>query len=251
MLTRRIIPCLDVLNGRVVKGKKFQNLVDVGDPVELAARYSDEGADELVLLDISASLEERRPFFEIVRQVAKCIAIPLTVGGGIRTLEDILDLLRCGADKVSLNTVLAHDPTLLARGAARVGSQALVGAIDVLRINGSWSVHIKSGTQYTRLDALEWAKTLVKHGAGELLITSIDMDGMKVGYDIELLDRLASTVNVPLIASGGAGTKQHILEALNTGKADAVLAASIFHFHEIPIKELKHYLHAQGIPIRL
>ena len=251
MLTRRIIPCLDILNGRVVKGKKFQNLIDVGDPVELAARYSGEGADELVILDISATLEGRRPFFKTIEQIAKRVAIPLTVGGGIRSLDDILVVLRCGADKVSLNTILANDPTLLGKAAPRAGSQALVGAIDALRTNGSWSVHIKSGTEETLMDAIEWAKILVERGAGELLVTSIDMDGMKIGYDLELLSRLSSSVNVPIIASGGAGSKEHILEALNIGNADAVLAASIFHFNEITIKELKKYLQEQGISIRL
>jgi cyclase len=251
MLTRRIIPCLDVLHGRVVKGKKFENLIDVGDPIELATRYSNEGADELALLDISASLEDRRPFFDIVTNVAKCVAIPLTVGGGIKTIEDIIELLRCGADKVSLNTILTSDPTLLSRAAERVGSQALVGAIDALRVNGSWNVHVKSGTQQTNLNVLDWAKKIVERGAGELLVTSIDMDGMKVGYDIDLLRRLTESVNVPIIASGGAGSKEHIFEALNSGHADAVLAASIFHFNEIPVHELKHYLYTKGIPIRL
>jgi imidazole glycerol-phosphate synthase subunit HisF len=251
MLTRRIIPCLDVLGGRVVKGKRFRNLVDVGNPVELAARYSDERADEIVLLDISASLEERKPFFDIVMQVAKRVAIPLTVGGGIRGLDDIINLLHCGADKVSLNTILAEDPALLDRAAERVGSQALVGAIDVHRQNGGWSVRVKSGTQQTDLDAIHYAKTLVEHGAGELLVTSIDMDGMKAGYDLQLLQRLARTVNVPLVASGGAGSKEHIADALNIGEADAVLAASIFHYNQISIGELKRYLHSQGIPVRL
>lgn len=251
MLTRRIIPCLDVLGGRVVKGKRFQNLADVGDPVELAARYSDERADELVLLDISASLEERKPFFDIVRRVAKQVAIPLTVGGGIRSLDDIIGLLQCGADKVSLNTILAEDPSILVQAAERVGSQALVGAIDAHRLNGGWSVRVKSGTQQTELNAIQYAKTLVEHGAGELLVTSIDMDGMKMGYDLQLLKQLAETVNVPIVASGGAGSKEHIADALNIGQADAVLAASIFHYNQISISELKQYLHSQGLPVRL
>lgn len=251
MLTRRIIPCLDVLNGRVVKGKKFQKLTDVGDPVELAARYSDEGADEIVLLDISASLESRKPFFDLVADVAKHVAIPLTVGGGIRSLDDIISLLRCGADKVSLNTVLTDDPFLLGRAAERVGTQALVAAIDVQRRNGSWTVHVKSGTEQTGRDALEWAQTVVEHGAGELLITSIDHDGMKKGYDVELLAKLSTLVKVPIVASGGAGTVQHLLEALSLGRADAVLAASIFHFKEISITHLKKFLFAEGLPVRL
>ncbi len=251
MLTRRIIPCLDVLDGRVVKGKKFQKLTDVGDPVELAARYSDEGADEIVLLDISASLEFRKPFFDLVADVAKHVAIPLTVGGGIRSLDDIISLLRCGADKVSLNTVLTDDPFLLGRAAERVGTQALVAAIDVQRRNGSWTVHVKSGTEQTGRDALAWAKTVVDHGAGELLITSIDHDGMKQGYDVELLAKLSTLVKVPIVASGGAGTVQHLLDALSLGRADAVLAASIFHFKEISIIQLKQFLSAEGLPVRL
>ncbi len=251
MLTRRIIPCLDVLNGRVVKGKQFQHLVDVGDPVELSARYSDEGADELVLLDISATLQERKPFFDIVANVARRVAIPLTVGGGIKSLDDILRLLQCGADKVSLNTVLTEQPQLLALAAERVGTQALVAAIDAHRTNAGWGVWTTSGTQGTELDAIEWAKTVTERGAGELLVTSIDMDGMKSGYDNELLRRMAECVSVPIIASGGAGSKEHIADALKIGNADAVLAASIFHFNEIPIAELKHYLHSQGIPVRL
>jgi cyclase len=251
MLTRRIIPCLDVREGRVVKGKKFQNLIDVGDPIELAWRYSNEGADELVLLDISATLDGRRPFFDVVRKVAQRVAIPLTIGGGIRSLEDILELLRCGADKVSLNTVLARNPAILEEAADRVGSQALVAAIDAQRSNRGWAVRVKSGTEPTEIDAIDWARQVVDRGAGELLVTSIDMDGMKLGYDVGLLSRLASSVNVPIIASGGAGSKEHILEALELGCADAVLAASIFHFNEIPLAELKQFLSSRGIPIRL
>jgi len=251
MLTKRIIPCLDISNGRVVKGKRFQELKDVGDPVDLAARYSDEGADELVILDITASLEGRKPFFEVVAAVARAVAIPLTVGGGIQSLEDILALLRCGADKVSLNTVLTHDPSLLTRAASIVGNQALVAAIDACRLNGSWSVRIKSGTEETRHDAIDWAKTVVEYGAGELLVTSIDNDGTKEGYDLNLLSELNAVVNVPIIASGGAGTKEHILDALVIGKADAVLAASLFHFNELPIATLKRYLRERGVPIRL
>ncbi len=251
MLTRRIIPCLDVLNKRVVKGVRFKQLVDVGDPVELAAKYSDEGADELVLLDISATMEQRKPFLDVIERVARRVAIPLTVGGGIRSLEDILAVLRRGADKVSLNSVLAKDPAVLTKAADRVGCQALVGAIDARRKNGSWTVRIVSGTQETQIDAIDWAKTLASHGAGELLVTSIDMDGTKAGYDVELLSRLSAVVNVPIVASGGAGSKEHILNALKVGKADAVLAASIFHFDEIPIADLKRYLQFEGIAIRL
>jgi imidazole glycerol-phosphate synthase subunit HisF len=251
MLTRRIIPCLDVLNGRVVKGRQFRNLIDAGDPVELASSYSRSGADEIVVLDISATLEERNPFFEIVTKIAKAVAIPLTVGGGIRTLDDIVSLLRCGADKVSLNTVLAHNPHLLGEAVERVGSQALVAAIDAKRINGGWIIHTRSGTTETAIDAIQWAKNVVKQGAGEILVTSIDNDGMKAGYDIELLKRLSSVVKVPIVASGGAGLMEHMYEALSHGCSDAVLAASIFHFHEIEIPVLKQYLSNRGLPIRI
>jgi imidazole glycerol-phosphate synthase subunit HisF len=254
MLTRRIIPCLDVLNGRVVKGRRFINLVDVADPLELAARYSAEGADEIVLLDISATIEERKPFFDIVRGVARRVSIPLTVGGGIRSVEDIVALLHCGADKVSLNTVLTENPSILTEAAARVGSQALVGAIDAFRIPGTaepeWGIRVKSGTKPTGLDALDWARKLETCGAGELLVTSINRDGTKDGYDVDLLSRLAGCVKVPVVASGGAGTKEHIISALRDGKADAVLAASIFHFDELPIPELKNILRKEGIPVR-
>lgn len=250
MLTRRIIPCLDILNGRVVKGRNFENLVDVGDPVEFAARYSSEGADELVVLDISATLEERQPFYKIVEQIAERIAIPLTVGGGIRSLDTILTLLRSGADKVSLNTILTEEPDLLARAADKVGSQALVAAIDAKRNTDGWFIKTKSGTNVTLLEAVAWARTVVERGAGEILITSIDRDGTKSGYDIELLRILAATVNVPIVASGGAGTKEHILDAFAAGNADAVLAASIFHFNEISINDLKRYLSDRGVHIR-
>jgi cyclase len=251
MLTKRVIPCLDIRDGRVVKGKRFENLVDVGDPASLAARYSDEGADELVILDISASLQGRRPFFEIVRAVAREVAIPLTVGGGIRTIDDITELLHSGADKVTLNTVLVDDPRLLSRAAERVGSQALVASIDATGTNGGRGVRVKSATQETRLDAVEWGRQLVSYGAGELLVTSIDRDGMKSGYDCDLLRALHESVRVPIVASGGAGTKEHILDALEVGKADAVLAASIFHFGEIPIRELKVFLKSRGVAVRI
>jgi imidazole glycerol-phosphate synthase subunit HisF len=251
MLTRRIIPCLDILDGRVVKGTRFQNLVDVGDPIDLAARYSTEGADELVLLDISATLEGRKPFFEMVSRVAQKVAIPLSIGGGITNMDDILELLRRGADKVTLNTILTQDPGLLDQATDRVGSQALVAAIDAQRSNGSWIVRTKSGTHNAQLDAIEWAKTVVTRGAGEILLTSIDRDGTKSGYDIELLKRISDEVHVPVVASGGAGNEQQIVEALKVGNADAVLAASIFHFNEITIKALKLHLRKEGIPVRL
>lgn len=252
MLTRRIIPCLDILDGRVVKGKQFVDLVDVGDAVEMAKRYSDEGVDELVLLDISASKEGRKPFFDTVTQIAARCAIPLTVGGGVGSVEDILALLRCGADKVSLNSVLVRDPEILSRSAPLVGSQALVAAIDVKRIGPyKWQVYIKGGSEATALDGLEWAKRVVALGAGELLVTSIDQDGTKKGYDLEFLKLLAENVPVPVIASGGAGTREHLLAALQEGRADAVLAASLFHFRELSIVDLKRYLDQNGIPVRL
>ncbi len=250
MLTRRIIPCLDVLEKRVVKGVRFQQLADVGDPVDLAAKYSDEGADELVLLDISATLEQRKPFLDVVEKVARRVAIPLTVGGGIRSLDDILTVLRQGADKVSLNSILAKDPSILTEASERVGCQALVGAIDAVRTNGSWTVRIASGTRETHIDALAWAETLAAKGAGELLVTSMDMDGTRSGYDIDLLSRLADIVRIPVIASGGAGSVQHILDALKRGGADAVLAASIFHYQEISIRQLKEYLATEGVAVR-
>ena len=251
MLMKRIIPCLDILDGRVVKGRRFENLIDAGDPVRLAGRYSSEGADELVMLDISASLEKRRPFFEIVRRVAREVAIPLTIGGGIRSIDDITELLWCGADKVTLNTVLVENPWLLTEAADRVGSQALVASIDAKKGTEGWTVRVKSGTEQTRFDAVEWAARLVGYGAGELLVTSIDRDGMKTGYDCELLRAISEAVRVPVVASGGAGTKEHILEALERGNADAVLAASIFHFDEISIRELKVFLESRKIPVRL
>lgn len=250
MLAKRIIPCLDVLDGRVVKGRRFRNLTDVGDPVELAARYSDEGADEIVVLDISASLGGRRPFFEIVEKIAARIAIPLTAGGGVTTVDDILTLLRSGADKVSLNTILTKRPEILAASSHLVGSQALVAAIDAQRTDGGWIVHVKSATEETRHDAIDWARSVVRAGAGELLVTSIDSDGMKEGYDLALLAAIGSAVKVPVIASGGAGTPAHIRDAFLRGGADAVLAASMFHFREIGFRELKDYLRAEGVPVR-
>ena len=251
MLTRRIIPCLDILDGRVVKGRQFQNLIDVGDPIDLAARYSTEGADELVLLDISATLEGRKPFFEMVSRIAEKVAIPLTIGGGIKTLNDILELLKRGADKVTLNTVLTQDPMLLAEAKDRVGSQALVAAVDAQRFNGSWKVRTRSGTLDAQLDVIDWIKTVVSRGAGEILITSIDRDGTKSGYDVELLRRISSEVHVPVVASGGAGSEAQIVDAFLIGNADAILAASIFHYKEISIARLKDHLHSKGIPVRL
>ena len=251
MLTKRIIPCLDILEGRVVKGKQFVNLVDAGDPVELASRYSDDGADELVILDISATLENRKPFFRMVEQIARAVAIPLTVGGGIRTLEDIVSVLRCGADKVSLNTILMENPEILAEASERVGTQALVAALDAKSDHDTWFIKTRSGTHQTPVNAIDWAMKVVELGAGELLVTSIDRDGMKKGYDCELLKKLSEAVRVPIVASGGAGKKEHLLEALKDGCADAVLAASIFHFSEISIRDLKEYLRNENVPVRI
>jgi imidazole glycerol-phosphate synthase subunit HisF len=251
MLTKRIIPCLDVKDGRTVKGTRFVNLRDAGDPVELAARYSDEGADELVLLDISASREGRKTFLELVREVAKAIQIPFTVGGGIGVVDDVLRALDAGADKVSLNTAIVHRPELLEEAASQVGSQSIVAAIDAKRDGSSWGVYIKGGSESTAVDAVAWAMETVRWGAGELLVTSMDRDGTKDGYDLELLHTIASAVTVPLIASGGAGTLDHLRDAIVSGNADAVLAASIFHNQEISVLDIKHYLKEQGIPVRL
>lgn len=251
MLTKRIIPCLDVKDGRTVKGMRFRNLRDVGDPVELAARYSDEGADELIFLDISASKEGRKTFLAVVERIARAIQIPFTVGGGISEVEDVLRALDAGADKVSLNTAIVEQPEFLAQTAEAVGSQSVVAAIDAKQEGPSWKVWIKGGGQETELDAVAWAEAAVKAGAGELLVTSMDTDGTRNGYDLKLLKRIAETVSVPVIASGGAGSCEHIREAITEGRADAVLAASIFHYQQLTIKEIKEYLRRHNIPVRL
>jgi len=251
MLTKRIIPCLDVKDGRTVKGTKFRNLRDAGDPVELAARYSDEGADELVFLDISASREGRKTFLSVVERIAKAIQIPFTVGGGIGALDDILRVLDAGADKVSLNTAVVLRPEFLREASLAVGSQSIVVAIDAKRENGGWNVWIKGGAERTSLDALMWATRTANLGAGELLVTSMDTDGTRTGYDLDLLRTISDLVRIPLIASGGAGTKEHIKQAIVDGKADAVLAASIFHYQEISLSDIKRYLHENNIPVRV
>jgi len=249
-VARRLIPCLDVDGGRVVKGTRFQDLVDAGDPVELASRYDAEGADELVFLDISATVEGRRATLDVISRVAESLFIPLTVGGGIRSEDDVRDLLLAGADKVSLNTAAARDPSLLARCAERFGSQCVVVAIDAKRANGSWSVHVDAGRTPTELEAVEWAARAATAGAGEVLLTSMDRDGTGEGYDLELLRAVSDAVPVPLVASGGAGTVEHFAEALSDGGADAVLAASRFHFGELSIADVKGYLAERGIPVR-
>lgn len=250
MLMRRIIPCLDVKDGRTVKGTQFVQLRDAGDPVELAGRYTNDGADELVLLDISATLEGRSTFLSLVTRVAEAVMIPFTVGGGIAGLDDVLRALDAGADKVSLNSAILRDPSLLETCARRVGSQSVVAAIDVKRAGSSWTVWTRSGTSATARDAVAWAKEAVERGAGEILLTSMDRDGTNGGYDLELLRAVGGAVKVPVIASGGAGTVEHLAAALTDGGADAVLAASIFHYGRLTIPEVKQSLAQKGIPVR-
>jgi cyclase len=251
MLARRIIPCLDIKNGRTVKGVNFLGLRDAGDPVELAVRYSNEGADELVFLDITATNEKRKTLTELVREISRNITIPFTVGGGIRTVDEIGDLLAAGADKVSLNSAIVADPNLINQAALKYGSQCVVAAIDARRTGSSWNVFTRAGTHDTGMDAVKWAAECAERGAGEILLTSMDSDGTKDGYDIRLLKTVSETVSIPLIASGGAGTIAHCCDAITLGKADAVLAASIFHFREIEIEDLKQAMHNERIPVRL
>ena len=251
MYAKRVIPCLDVKNGRVVKGVSFVNLRDAGDPVECAVAYDKKGADELVLLDITATHEGRGTMVDIVTRVAKSIFIPFTVGGGIRTTEDFKELLRAGADKISVNSAAVRNPDLINEAAQKFGSQCVVCAIDAKRrAEGGWEVYLNGGRLPTGIDAVEWATEAVSRGAGEILLTSMDCDGQKTGYDIELTKAVSEVVGVPVIASGGAGALEHFYDALTVGKADAVLAASLFHFNEIPIADLKAYLQKQGIPVR-
>lgn len=251
MLAKRIIPCLDVHEGRVVKGTNFIHLRDAGDPVELASLYDREGADELVFLDISASAEGRNTMVEVVRRTAEEVFIPFTIGGGIRTIEDIRKMLRAGADKVSLNTAAVQNPQLIEEGAYAFGSQCIVVAIDARRVaDGRWEVYVHGGRTPTGIDVLEWAQKAEELGAGEILLTSMDRDGTKEGYDNELNRMISQAVPIPLIASGGVGNLQHMAEGLTNGQADAVLAASIFHYREYSIKEVKEYLAGKGIPIR-
>ncbi len=251
MLAKRIIPCLDVLNGRVVKGVNFVNLRDAGDPVEQAMIYDREGADELVFLDITASHEARATVLEMVRRVADSIFIPYCVGGGIRTIHDIRDTLLAGADKVSINSAAVRNPELISAGAYGFGSQCIVVAIDPRRVEGKWVVHINGGRIPTDKMAVSWAKEVEDRGAGEILLTSMDKDGTKSGYDIEMTQAVADAVSIPVIASGGAGNKEHFREALQEGGADAALAASLFHFNELRVGDLKRHLHDRGVPVRL
>ena len=252
MYVKRIIPCLDVNNGRVVKGTSFIHLRDAGDPVETAAEYDRQGADELVFLDITASSQARGIIIDMVQKVAEQIFIPFTVGGGIRTVEDFTALLRAGADKVSVNSAAILRPELISEAAEKFGSQCVVCAIDAKRRNeGGWTVYRNGGRINTGLDAVEWAQKAAALGAGEILLTSMDCDGVKNGYDLELTAAVSGRVSIPVIASGGAGKLEHFYDAFTEGKADAVLAASLFHFGEITIPELKEYLSGKGIPVRI
>lgn len=251
MLTKRIIPCLDIKNGRTVKGVNFEGLRDAGDPVELAKRYSDEGADELVFLDITATLEKRKTLVDLVKRIAAEINIPFTVGGGIKTVDEIEELLKSGADKVSLNSSIVKNPDLINEASAIFGAQAIVAAVDAKKKGNSWNVYIKGGTEDTGLDALEWMQEVESRGAGEILLTSMDRDGTKAGFDVELLQKVNELVRIPVIASGGAGTIQHCIDAVKLANADAVLAASIFHFKEIEISELKKQMQEAGIEMRI
>ena len=251
MNTKRIIPCLDVRNGRVVKGKNFEGIQDVSDPVEMAKFYNREGADELVFYDITASVEERGLFTDILTKVASEIFIPLTVGGGINTLDDFDRVLKCGADKVSVNSGAIRDPQIIEKAAKKYGDQCVVLSMDIKRVDGSFRLFAKGGRENTGIDALQWAVDGVNSGAGELVVNSIDTDGVKQGFDLELLDEIAARVNVPIIASGGAGKMEDFSELFRHKGMDAGLAASIFHYKEIKIADLKKYLRNEGVEVRL
>ena len=251
MLTKRIIPCLDVTAGRVVKGVNFVELKDAGDPVEIARRYNDQGADELTFLDITASSDQRDLILNIIEDVSSQVFIPLTVGGGVRTVEDVRRLLNAGADKVSINTSAVTNPQLVADASSRYGSQCIVVAIDAKQVSpGRWEIFTHGGRNATGLEVIEWAKKMAQLGAGEILLTSMDADGAKTGYDIELTRAVSEAVRIPVIASGGAGSLDHMVDVLVEGKADAVLAASIFHFGEYTVPEAKTYFASRGIPVR-
>lgn len=251
MLTKRIIPCLDVQDGRIVKGTRFTHLRDAGDPAEVASTYDEQGADELVFLDITASHEKRKILLDTVARTADTVFTPLTVGGGVGSLRDIQDLLKAGADKVSINTAAVSDPLFVKKAAMKFGSQCIVVAIDAKRAGKKWRVYTHGGRKPTRQDAVSWAKKMERLGAGEVLLTSMDRDGTKEGYDIALTSAVADAVKIPVIASGGAGNPDHLLEVFQRGGADAALAASIFHYREFTIEEVKEYLWQHDIPVRL
>lgn len=251
MLAKRIIPCLDIKNNRVVKGKNFVNLVDAGNPVEIAKKYEDEGADELVYLDITATSDKKEIFYDLIKETASKVFMPLTVGGGIKTLDDIKNILRSGADKVSINSSAFLNPSIITDGAKAFGRQCIVIAIDVKRVNKAFHVFINGGRIDTNVDAIIWAKKVEELGAGEILLTSMDKDGTKDGYDIELVNEISKNTNIPIIASGGAGKKEDFLEVFSKTPATGALAASIFHFEEIKIKDLKSFLKKANIEVRI
>ena len=251
MFTKRIIPCLDIDKGRVVKGKSFVNLKDAGDPKTLSKFYNEQGADELVFLDITASHEKRKTIIDVVEKVSSEVFIPLTVGGGIRNIQNISELLDAGADKVSINTAAIENPDLIKDSSSKFGSQCIVVAIDAKKVHSGWNVFTYGGRNDTGINAIEWAQKCVDFGAGEILLTSMDMDGNKKGYDVKLLNEVSSKVSVPVIASGGAGRIEELHDAIVLGLSDAVLAATIFHYGEISIKEVKEFFKSKGIPVRL
>ena len=251
MLKNRIIPCLDVKNGRVVKGINFVDLKDAGDPVEQAKIYSDGGADEICFLDITASNENRDTIYDVVKDTSKKCFVPLTVGGGVRSVEDINKLLNCGADKVSINTAAVQNAEVVVESSKKFGSQCIVVAIDAKKNGDKWEIFTHGGRNQTGINAIEYAKQMQKNGAGELLVTSMDRDGTQIGYDIDLIKNISENVNIPVIASGGVGNLDHLVEGILNGKADAVLAASIFHYGKYSIKEAKQYLDLKGIPVRI
>ena len=251
MLKYRIIPCLDVKNGRVVKGINFVDLKDAGDPVEQAKIYSDGGADEICFLDITASNENRSTIYEVVKKTSEKCFVPLTVGGGVRSIEDINKLLNCGADKVSINTAALQNPKIVMESSLKFGSQCIVVAIDAKKEANSWKIFTHGGRNKTDIDVIKFAKQMEEYGAGELLVTSMDRDGTQKGYDIDLMQKISETVNIPVIASGGVGNLDHLAEGITKGKANAVLAASIFHYGKYSIKEAKQYLDSKGIPVRI
>lgn len=248
---KRIIPCLDVKDGRIVKGVNFKNLRDAGDPVELAHRYQDEGADEVVILDITATAEKRNILVPLVQKIAGDLDIPFTVGGGIRHIDQINELLKAGADKVSMNSAFTQNPSLINQVSDRFGAQRIVAAIDVKKVDGNWRVFAKGGTENTGFDVVEWAIVAARRGAGEILLTSMDRDGTKEGYDIELLKRVNQAVDIPVIASGGAGSVEDCVKAIKEGYSNAILLASILHFNEIKIKDLKKELHKSNVPVHI